>query len=159
MTVDTKTIVAKLLEKALTTYDDKTPEAFDALMSKALAALPAKESLVNEPTALGARNGAEEAIKILQKRKPDLMHLGRFGLVAVLSHMAVGRVDEAVDIYLRKQATLADLLAASIANDEEAIAKKAQIEEAKKRALSILKEIGSLTARYALPLLISIIPI
>lgn len=154
-----KSIVSALLDKALSTFDDKTPEAFDAFMARAIAALPSKDSLAKDPVALGARNGAEEAIKLLQRRKSDLMHLGRFGLTAVLANLAVGRVDEAADLYLRKQASLADLLAASIANDEASIAKKAQIQEAKRKAINILKEIGGLTARYALPLLLAVVPL
>ncbi len=113
--MDIKSFVQTIAEKSLATFDDKSPEAFDKLMNLALIALPPKDNL--DVLSLGARNSAEEAIKLLQRKKEDLLGLGRFGLVAVLSYLAVGKTEEAVDLYLKKHKRLAGVLADSLAAD------------------------------------------
>lgn len=119
-----------LVEKALS--EPPEPPTFDIFITRALDSLPPKSSL--DTVSLGARNGAEEALKLLLRKKDDLElpKLGKFGLLTVLTYLAVGKTKEAACLYLKKVETCASL----------------------DQAVERLRGVGGLTARYALPALL-----
>lgn len=144
-----------LILQAASAYDEKGEAALDALLSKALAALPEKEAL--DPLSLGARNGAEEALKTLQQNTSKLHGIGQLGLMALLAKLAVGNTEEAADILVRAQggSKVDALVAKMTATDNESLKENEDYKEKKRKALEVLRTIGSLTARYALPALLA----
>ena len=106
-------------------------------------------------------NGNEaslSAVRVIEENKDDLLHLGEQGLVAVITHLAAGNWDKATERFIKKHATIDELLEASKQSTEEVLkahkARELAILEAKRAALRILGRIGVFTAKYILPLLI-----
>jgi len=99
--------------------------------------------------------GANAAIDILEENKDDLAHLGRLRLVRVLAHLASGDLDKATDEYVVESASLEELLAISRESNEIAKQKRAEAIAARSAALRVLLNIGVFTARYLLPLLLT----
>ncbi len=147
-----------LVGQVSTSYNEKGEAALDALLKRALEALPNKEEL--DPLSLGARMGAEEALKTLQQNISQIHFLGGMGLAAVLAKLAIGKTDEAADIWVKASGgdagsevdrTVAKLLL----TDAQSIQENNEYKEKKRKAVEILRTIGSLTARYALPALLA----
>lgn len=146
-----------LLQQAVDVYDVKGEEALNTLLAKALAALPDKEAL--DPLSLGARNGAEEALKTLQQNSAKLHGIGQLGLTALLAKLAMGRTEEAAEILVRAQSADGSAVDAVVdrilANDAKSLAENEAYKEKKRKAVEVLRTIGSLTARYALPAILA----
>lgn len=153
-------IVSNLQEKAdqyrpTRQTPEAAGEAFDALLDAAIAGLPDKVGL--EPHFLATRNATEESIKMIRKHRESLYKLGDYGLAAVMAKMSTGDFDEATTYYIRNTLTLDELLALSHAADDGALEAKANLDAMRQEVLNTLVSLGSLTARYALPALLSVL--
>lgn len=127
---------------------------FDQLVAKARARVNA-EGADPAPLPTGTRGAIIGALDSLEGHKQDVLHLGAYGLTALLAQIALGRTNEAVLVYLRETATLEELLAASQASNEDLARRTAERKAAVAKAIEVIKTIGSLTARYALPALLA----
>lgn len=150
-------LAKKAAEKGPEFWRDKAPGWFDDLMAKAKTGLPEDAALGNDPMLKASRDAAVQALDTLARRKADLLHLGEHGLVVLLARIATGRIDDAARIYLRDSATLDELLAASATSTADMVKRARDREAALAKTLQILKEIGSITARYVLPALLAAI--
>lgn len=146
--------LAEEYRKERPTEEDHT-KAFDEILTAARNDLPLKDTL--EPAALATRNATEEALKQLERKRKELGKLGDYGLAAVLSHISVGNFDIAVAQYIRHTSNISDLLAVMHAQDAASLEAKQRLDAAKKRALAILKDVGSVAARYALPAILTVL--
>lgn len=147
-----------LLSQAAGVFDEKGEEAINTVLANALAALPAKDGL--DPLSLGARNGAEEALKTLQQNSSKLHGIGQLGLAALLAKLAMGRTEEAAEILVQAQSdnnAVDDVVDRILANDAKSIAENEAYKEKKRKAVEVLRTIGSLTARYALPAILAVL--
>lgn len=146
--------LAEEYRKSRPTEEDHQ-QAFDEVLRAARNELPEKQGL--DPTALGTRNATEEALKQIERKRKDLGKLGDYGLAAVLSQISVGNFDTATAQYLRHTAGMTELLSLMHAQDQMTLEAKQQLEAAKRRALSILRDLGSVAARYALPAILTVL--
>lgn len=134
--------------------DKHGPDWFDDLIEKSRAYVEDEDGIDREGVASGTRKATTRALDTLVGYKADLLHLGDFGLVDLMAQISMGRTNEAVLTYLRETATLEELLAASEASDQALLQRAAERKQAFKKGMQVVKEIGSLTARYVLaPLL------
>jgi hypothetical protein len=152
--VELEDLLKKGAGEALRQYDEKGSDWFDKLVGRARDYVEAETRIDRDGPAGGTRKATLDSLTKLEEHKADLLHLGSFGLVDLLAQISMGRTNEAVLTYLRETATLEELLAASEASDEALLARSTERKQAFKKGLAVVKEIGSLTARYVLaPLL------
>ncbi len=98
-----------------------------------------------------------EALKVIEQNRHYLEGLGEVGFASVMTQMAGGNWDKAVEVYLIYHASLDELLAASRQTTVDLLEAHRQAEENRKKILQILMNIGILTAKFILPLLIAAI--
>lgn len=132
-------------ELAKKTPADPSGAWFDTFVARA------KEGIVASDTA----SATTEAFKLLEQSKAELAHLGEYGLVLTMTHLAAGRWDKAVEYYLANYATLDELIDASSMSNEAVLKAHQQAIHRRNQALQILMSIGVFAAKYVLPLLIA----
>ena len=105
-----------------------------------------------------AKTTANISIDILNKHKNSILHLGERGITAFIGYIALGSEEKASQLlFLAKEATLDDLLAAGKASNLNIIITKKSEDESKAALIQILKDIGVTVAKTLLPILIAVI--
>lgn len=132
----------------------------DDLAARALSENPTEGWLDETLTIAKSRTDSHAtlaAIKVLEENKNDLNHLGNYGLVVAMTHLAAGNYDKATEFYLKRLASVDELIAASRKGTQDLLKAHAEAEKRKQEALAVLLKIGIFTAKYVLPVLIGML--
>jgi hypothetical protein len=143
-----------LLKKALETlqgqFDDNGDDWFDSLIDKL-------DDLIVNTQDETLKEGGVVALGVLKKNKTRLVGLGSSGLTLFVSHAAAGNEEAATLEYIRKEASVDELIDGVLGDAVKVAQDKVDRDMMKATALEILKEIGAAGARFLLPLLLAAI--
>lgn len=133
---------------AKATVDAKSDEWFDKLISSMSGVADSLDEDV--------KTTAKVSIDVLKSHKNDILHLGGKGVTAFIGYIALGSEAKASQLlFLKKEATLDELLAAGKASNLTVITAKKDEEAAKAATIQIIKDIGITVAKTLLPLLLA----
>jgi len=140
----------KALEQGKTLAVDKLGDGVSSLLGNMEKAIPSREGLHPDSLRFGISLVAEQEMKKLRAREKDLVHLGEWGVTALLAELASGDEKAALLVYLQTEAGWDDLFdAVDAAREDDAQSERAHRARVA-TAKTILKEIGS-AAKALLP--------
>lgn len=132
------------------TLDSKSSEWFDKLIGDVTNVADGLDGTV--------KSTAKVSIDVLKSHKADILHLGDKGVAAFIGYIALGSEAKAAQLlFLSKEATLDELLAAGEASNLSVITAKKDADAAKAATIQTIKDIGITVARTLLPLLLAAI--
>lgn len=123
----------------------------DGWLEKALDQL---DDLVNGMEDGTVKEGSEKIVDVLKNNKADIADLTRSSFVLFVSYIAAGKTDDAVLAYLRKDATVDELIAGMLQDAAAIVKAKERREELRASALKLIKLITIEGAKKLLPLLL-----
>jgi len=100
------------------------------------------------------KEGSEKIVDVLKNNKADIADLTRSSFVLFVSYVAADKTDDAVLTYLRKDATVDELIAGMLRDAAAIVKAKERREALKASALKLIKLITVEGAKKLLPLLL-----
>ena len=143
-------LLTDLSHMAKTTLDEKkSDDWFEKFEDRAT------EVIEGLPPGVAAHAGV--TLKAIMERREAVKHLGVEGVTALVTHIGLGQRADAEDLlFLEKEASVDELLAASEASTAEVVADKDNAEARKQVAFDLLSAVGATAARSLLPVLIAL---
>jgi hypothetical protein len=149
----------QIAARATQAVQDHSVEWIDKALESARRLLP-PASLSSPIGEAGAyRLVGDMALRAIEAHKGELAQLGPDGLALTMTLLAQERLDEAVVVFLRDAADWDAIHEASEGMANDTVTAKREREAKKAAALATLRAIGGSAARYALPLLLSVLSI
>lgn len=150
-------------QKALDQVGEKSREWIESGFDKAIEKAHDQLPLPATPELNAIRKTGEIALERVSEQRENLIDLGEHGLLLALTHIANGQIDRAARdaalVKLRDQASFDEVDAAILESAAAGVEKKRKLDAAQAAVLKGLKtafkEIGSVAAKAALPLLIA----